>query len=474
MTTPTLACEQAIFTSIRTPMGEGYRLVAAGRGLRPEERQSITRHSPSHDAMCVPPRDATEPPVAASFYALPTGRLCVAYSCLAGAEHTGRGGQRVYTHNVIFDADRFADCGFNPFNVVRAMAEAGLTVPALTPEPVLPVVELTVCCDAGILSRATVPQSLTSEFRRPILQALFDGRSVIVDTTDDWLECAESLLLAIPGPARAKLSFGAGLRFSVGRRHSFQFLSDDKKVVKARTAGQAIEYIDTAEEPPPPGPDSAWITFVDRHWARGDLARLMRRTSRAFEDVSPQGRERIAQLYNCIDEIPNAELNRVLALAEENVHGSASGAEKEIRAELIAEAQTVLLRKLGTAWTQALMVWTPLVDLWRRSPEGTAFTDPLIEKVLRTVMAVRPPAAADVALDITEDLPATVDPNRYSRLLDEVLDRLDIWSRQGKEQDLGTVADVCAKWRRVRPNCPIVAGIADHCATALSEGARRA
>ena len=52
-----LTCDQAIFTSIRTPMGEGYRVIAASRGVRPNEKQSITRNSPSHDSLCVAPSD---------------------------------------------------------------------------------------------------------------------------------------------------------------------------------------------------------------------------------------------------------------------------------------------------------------------------------------------------------------------------------------------------------------------------------
>ena len=55
MTVTDLTCDQAIFTSIRGPMGEGYRIVAASRGLRPEEKQAITRLSPSHEALCWPP-----------------------------------------------------------------------------------------------------------------------------------------------------------------------------------------------------------------------------------------------------------------------------------------------------------------------------------------------------------------------------------------------------------------------------------
>ena len=110
MSETTLTCDQAIFTSVRTPMGEGYHIIGASRQLRADEKQAITRNSPSHEGLC-PVVDAagadTPEVVGASFYSLPSGRLCVALSCLAGAEHTGRGGQRVYTHSVVFAAGDF-------------------------------------------------------------------------------------------------------------------------------------------------------------------------------------------------------------------------------------------------------------------------------------------------------------------------------------------------------------------------------
>ena len=113
MAETTLTCDHAIFTSIRTPMGEGYRIVSASRGLRGDEKQAITRFSPSHEGLCIAEKPTTDVAGAegVAFYPLPSGRLCVAASCRAGAEHTGRGGQRVYTYNVVFDTEDFSRCG---------------------------------------------------------------------------------------------------------------------------------------------------------------------------------------------------------------------------------------------------------------------------------------------------------------------------------------------------------------------------
>jgi len=142
-----ITCEQAIFTSIRTAMGEGYRIIASSKGLRPDEKQTITRNSPSHDALC------SDTP-AFAFYSLPSGRLCAACSCFAGAEHTGRGGQRVYTHSAVFSAKSFEEFGYNPFHVLRAMQRDRVTEPKLNPQPILEELPLIVRTDeAGLRGR---------------------------------------------------------------------------------------------------------------------------------------------------------------------------------------------------------------------------------------------------------------------------------------------------------------------------------
>ena len=72
MSTAALNCDQAIFTSIRTPMGEGYRIIAASRGVRPEEKQLITRRSPSHGALCEVTGGAEKALAAAGYAAITT------------------------------------------------------------------------------------------------------------------------------------------------------------------------------------------------------------------------------------------------------------------------------------------------------------------------------------------------------------------------------------------------------------------
>lgn len=473
----TLTCDQAIFTSIRTAMGEGYRLVAATRGLKPEEKQAITRCSPSHDALCLSP-DGEE--YALAFYLLPTGRCCVAYSCFAGGEHTGRGGQRVYTHNLIFDAAALPDCGYNPFNVVRAMHVAGLTTPQLKPEAVLQPLELSVRNTTPEDAARAFAESLAPPHSLHVLQQLLNNKSVFVDIDHAWCPSAEVLLLGLPGSIRAKTSFSAGLRFSSSRRHKLQLFHDAKKLARSRIAGQPIGYVDPSHDAAPTPPPSEWATFVQRHWDAHELAGLAERTSRPFEDVSATGRERIGALYNAIDNVSQCEPVALLRLAQEScapqvscapqehLVGLPSDVDGDLRGELLAAIAPELLRHIGNSpWSVTELLWPSILTLWRQSPAGTAFAQPLIDRTLRTVVKENPLTGAKTALDVARDVPPGVNVNQHDALLSDVLNHFALWLNQTQDSSceerssMSEVPEICTRWRKVRPSCPVVRTLGD-------------
>jgi hypothetical protein len=463
----TIHCDQAIFTSVRGPMGEGYRIIAASRGLRSEEKQAITRLSPSHEALCWQPASGGDetPRYAVAFYSLPAGRLCVAYSCYAGAEHTARGGHRVYTHNVIFDEQEFPRCGFNPFHVLRAMVAEGLTVPKLTPGAVLP--ELLLPINTNVAPRtASLTVSLDSPHRRYVLQRLFDEHTLIVPVQDGWLESTEVLLMGIPGPMRARVSFGAGLRFSLGRCHRLHLFCDEKGAARSRIAGQPVEYLDGTVTPPD-GSVSAWLAFVDRHWSRSDCAVLARRTSRPFTDLTPAARDRIGKLYNAMDAVPLTASLDLLSLAADHIRARSADVEDEIRRELLAETQRTLQERLtNIRWHDAHPLWSRLVAFWRQT--DVAFAQPLIEAALRSLVKEDPLTAAEAAIDVASCLPSTVDRDRHERLVDEVLTR--VAAHLPADADPERLAKLCSRWQFVRPGHPTLRKLVERGSTAQTAG----
>ena len=472
MSSTTLTCDQAIFTSIRTPMGEGYRIVAASPGLRADEKQSITRNSPSHEGMCAPAptgADADRLLVGAAFYVLPSGRLCVALSCLAGAEHTGRGGHRVYTHNVVFHEAEFCACGYNAFNVLRAMVAADAASPQLKPPAVLPELELSVQGTAGPQQQAALHPALASPVRCRVLQRLLEHRRLIVNIEDGWLESAETLLLGLPGPLRSKVSFGAGLKFSVGRCHDLHLLFDATNFTKTRIVGQPVEYIDPHSASEPFIAESAWVRFVDRLWECGDNSTLAARTSRPFPDVTPAGFERVGRLFNNIDEIHKTTVDELLVRVRGSLRPATPSNEVEsmIAEDFAAKAQSHLRGQFRTTpWPEQRRYWPTLVETWKSSARGVAFVQPLLQEALRAAAREDPINAAEVAVEVARDLPPGIDSQAHRDMLDEVLNALAARLRTDHDLDPVRLQHVCDLWQPLRPDSPTLEQIRERCPAA--------
>ena len=260
-------------------------------------------------------------------------------------KHTGRGGLRVYTHCVVFDADRLADCAYNPFHVLRAMIAAGLHNPVLQPPAMLDDLALEVKTDGLGDAPPALHPSLRDGWNAFLIEALFGTRGQIVSIESDWLTSTEALLLGLPGPTRAKASFSAGLRFSTGRQHALNVLRDDKGVAKMRLVGQPVDYVDTTEPPKPREGRSAWVDFVIRRSRNGDFVRLSRETSRAFSDVGVEARERIGRLYNDIDAIPEMPTSDLLSAALERLQTHGNGVEQNITTEFLTKASRTLVNR---------------------------------------------------------------------------------------------------------------------------------
>lgn len=265
--------------------------------------------------------------------------------------------------------------------------------------------------------------------------------------------------MGVPGPMRAKVSFGAGLRFSVGRRHRLNLFCDEKGAARSRITGQPVEYLDPTGMTPD-GNASAWVAFVDRHWGRADCVGLARRTSRPFTDLTLSARERIGTLYNAIDAIPCASDLDLLVLAADHIRIGASGVEEEIRTELVTKTQRTLQERLTNLHRpDEQPLWPRLVSFWRQS--DAAFAQPLIETALYSLLKENPLTAAEAALEVAADFPIVMDRERHERLIDEVIGRVSAYLP--RDVDLERLTNLCTRWRSVRPADPAIGKLIERC-----------
>lgn len=454
-----VACEQAIFTSVRTPSGEGYRIIAASRGLTADEKRAITTNAPSHNGLC----DSSADGEAVAFYPLPSGRLCAAYSCCAGAEHTGRGGQRVYTFIVVFAADRFPLVRYNPFNVFRAIEAAHLGELRLNPPAQLDALELDVVVrrlpsdsKAGTEAIAALG---SKAHRKRTLTRLLSEKPVVLILPEYAPPCAEALILAVPGPMRGSLSFSVGVRFSVSRCYRLSLSTGDAMSARNMAAGRAVEVIDPAKPITGADEDSEWFNFVEGMWQRGDFEALDRRTSAPIEDDQPEALEQTAEVFGALDDVDGYDLYQLLEVAGECLRQEGCLTPGSPYAELLDRIQARLIRTWDEV--QGLDVqafWSRAVRLWRESDAAVMFVQPVLDRGVEIMMSADPWLAAGRVLEIARDFPLSAYRAGLGQTIVKVLDTwADAWTQDRKRSPKDkTGVMLLNHWRTVRPKCAIL------------------
>lgn len=266
----TIQAEQAIFTSIRTPMGEGYRLIAASRGITTEERAEITRRCPSHGAIC----DASPSASALLSYPLGTARHCVGWTRYAGMEHTARGGQRVHTHLVVLEPDGFRAMQQDPFRVRAAMQEALGDQPRIKPSGGLECLELSAQHAGSGRSTSFERTGLQQACR--VAAGLLDHDMVLVVGSNTPMTVLQTMFLVLPRAFRAELAVSANLQYASSRQIRLTVVRQNTAELQRMVAGKDVHVLDlAAADSPEELPFAAWFEFVLESGQRGRLAETL-------------------------------------------------------------------------------------------------------------------------------------------------------------------------------------------------------
>ncbi len=285
-----IECDQAIFTSQKSPMGEGYRIVAASPGIRPDEKAEITRRSPSHGAL------AGDSPQSEGMlaYPLPSGRYCVCHCKHDGVEHTARGGQRVRTHAAILDPKDFRKFDDNPFWVDQALSK----VPVEAARSFNPTMGRLTLKSSDLY---TPPRHLTAapgpEVFLRVIRALLGDEPCILASVPETRPTLQWAVMMIPLSMRARRSYSVGVKFSLTRNLSTTILHHDLERVHQMVAGQKIQWRDlSVEQPVRQDLCSEWLAFIGRRADQGRLLEVGRLTHQMTELATQISLARAAKL----------------------------------------------------------------------------------------------------------------------------------------------------------------------------------
>jgi hypothetical protein len=437
-------CDQAIFSSARTATGHGYQILATSRGVTLNEKKAIHARSPSHGGLC-----RTDPEARAfAFYPLGNGRVALAHSCDAGAESSGRGARRIYTHVTLLDANELGRFGFNPFHVLRAIQRTGMLEPQLQPPGGLPLLELDPRDAMDVDRLNAVANTVGPCWLTYATACALEDQHLVLAGQLDLYALMEAILLGVPGPMRVHVPFSAGLRFSIGRAYGMTAICGDTHQTQRMVRGQRLQYVEPARERDVPhDPADAWSAMVARLWGQGRGRELSAIASQAIPDCSASARERIGSLCNEMDWARSANAHALLERGEARAEEvGANDFEADLLRKLIVTLQDQLCERLR-AVDDVDEYRSAVLRSLQRSPQAAEFVIPAIEVMLDRQAAddpIRAVAWGGEILDVSQHFDLSHHLlKEFSRVLEWLGPRL----HGASDKDLERVRTALSVWR---------------------------
>ena len=308
----TFQVEQAVFTSVPSPMGRGYRLVASSGGLTGDEKREITQRSPSHGNLT----DATESGTGLSSFALRGGRWCVLCSWNAEAEHSGRGGLRVHTQAVVLEPAVYERFGFNPLEVAASVAS--VIDPSVIPkaDSKLPLLEIPLEPPdeeplSGVPGTPVSPEAIDSIVS--IVALLVGERKLLVTGNADDATALSLIIELLPPALRRTVSVTCGLRFAPTRPSDLVFTEARREELERIARDHGYECFAWGNPPAIELSDelSMWFGYARRIWRVEGLSSLRR----AYDGLGPDANlivlRQVGRLLIDIDRVQQTAPERI-------------------------------------------------------------------------------------------------------------------------------------------------------------------
>lgn len=313
----TIAVEQAVFTSVPSPMGRGYRLVAASPGLTGDERREITQRAPSHGNLLDPGENAT----GLASFEIRGGRRCLFCSWHAEAEHSGRGGRRVHTQVVLLEQAVWEQFSFNPL-LIEELVQAAVDRMAIPKaDSRLSLLELP--SPTAVLSRvsaAPLPAATTETIDAvvAIVALLISEQRLLAIEAGDGRSALRYLLEILPPALRKKLSFTCGMRFAPTRALDLVLTEGRREEVERIVRDQNYEAFAWNEPPEISLCDelSTWYGYIRKTWRIEGFGSVRRQYERLGGEASIDCLRKIGRLMLDIERVPQANIEQLERILE--------------------------------------------------------------------------------------------------------------------------------------------------------------
>jgi hypothetical protein len=274
--------EQAIFTSAHTDRSAGYQLVARSPGVGEADARELAVWCPSHGSLVESGPDAAS----FNFHPLPSGACCASRTAAAGAEYSGRGGQRIYTHCLIVRPEGLARFANNPFALLRAALAGGhLQVYDEVPTRLeaLALAGRAAAVDTALLARLATNPGVP--WLATLVQAALDAAPLAIVGGPPAVHLIAGLINCLPPECRTEFSFSTGLKLSSQRPFRVMGLAADAAGQRRLRRKHNLAVLDLDAPPPDEfAPIDGWSQFVRRVLESGRTALLAAQFSkRRFE-----------------------------------------------------------------------------------------------------------------------------------------------------------------------------------------------
>jgi len=308
----TFLVEQAVFTSVPSPMGRGYRLVASSPGLTGDEKREITQRSPSHGNLT----DATDSGTGLSSFALRGGRWCVLCSWNAETEHSGRGGLRVHTQAAVLEPAQYEQFGCNPLEVAGSVAS--VIDPAVVPkaDSKLPLLEIPREPPADEPSSGLPGTPVSDEAIDSIIatvaQLVMQKKLLVTGNADD--ATALGLIIDLLPPAlRRSVSITCGLRFAPTRPSELVFTEARREELDRIARDHGYECFAWGNPPAVELSDevSAWFAYARRIWRVEGLSALRRAYASLGPDANLKVLRQVGRLMLDIERVAQTTPDKI-------------------------------------------------------------------------------------------------------------------------------------------------------------------